>query len=111
MNQSARGTGSGTNTVAPIVSIITPAFNSGAFIDETIRSVVAQTYENWEMLIVDDCSTDDTVSKVSAWQEVDTRVKLLRNETNSGPGTSRNRAVENAQGRYVADLDRLLETS
>jgi teichuronic acid biosynthesis glycosyltransferase TuaG len=87
------------------VSLITPAYNSSRYIDKTIRSVVAQTYQNWEMLIVDDGSNDETVSIVEAWNAKDSRVKLFRNGKNLGQGKSRNRAIKEANGRYIAFLD------
>ena len=87
------------------VSIITPAFNSEKFIAETILSVQAQTYQDWEMLIIDDCSTDKTVEIVSSFQEKDSRIKLFRNETNRGSAYSRNLALRNAKGKWIAFLD------
>ena len=60
-----------------LVSIITPAFNSEKFIAETITSVQSQTYQNWEMIIVDDCSTDKTAEIISSFQEKDSRIKYI----------------------------------
>ena len=77
------------NSVQELVSIVMPAYNVGDYIDESIRSVQAQTYTNWELLIVDDCSTDDTVDKIKAFMG-DTRIKVLQNERNSGAAISRN---------------------
>ncbi len=87
------------------VSIITPAFNAAAYIGQTIESVVAQTFSDWEMIVVDDGSSDDTLAIVRDWQARDGRIKLLINETNLGPGPSRNRAIDAAQGRFIAFLD------
>lgn len=86
-----------------LVSIIMPAYNCEAYIAASIRSVLAQTYTNWELLIVDDCSTDDTVSIVQSFH--DNRIKLFFNERNSGAAVSRNRALREAWGRWVAFLD------
>lgn len=88
-----------------LVSVITPAFNSGRFIAETINSVLSQTYQNWEMIIVDDCSTDETIKIVKSFQEKDDRVKLIKNETNKGSAFSRNLALRSAKGRWIAFLD------
>ena len=87
------------------MSIITPAYNCGATISETIESVVQQTYSNWELLVVDDCSTDNTVEVVSTYAAVDRRVKLIRLKKNSGSAVARNTAIQNAKGRFVALLD------
>ncbi len=87
------------------VSIITPTFNSERFIAETIFSVQAQTYQDWEMLIVDDGSTDKTLEIISSFQENDSRIKLFKNETNRGSAYSRNIALQNAKGKWIAFLD------
>lgn len=87
-----------------LVSIVTPSYNTARFIAETIESVLAQTYSNWEMIIVDDCSTDDTDTVVKPYLS-DTRIKYLKNEKNSGAAVSRNRALREAKGRWVAFLD------
>lgn len=68
-----------------LVSIITPTYNCGAFIGETIKSVLSQTYEDWEMIIVDDCSTDDTENIVKEYTEKDDRVRYYKLKKNSGP--------------------------
>lgn len=88
-----------------LVSIITPTYNSARFIAETIESVLAQTYQNWEMIIADDCSTDDTVDIVSRYAAKDGRIRLCRLDTNSGAGVARNRSIAEARGRYIAFLD------
>lgn len=89
----------------PLVSIITPAYNSEKFISETIKSVIAQTYKNWEMIIVDDCSDDRTCQIVNSWVEKDKRIKFIRKKINSGAANSRNVALENSKGRFIAYLD------
>lgn len=88
-----------------LVSIITPLYNSAKFIAEAIQSVLAQTFTEWEIIIVDDCSTDNSVEIVDNYQSIDSRIKLIRLETNSGPAIARNRAIEEAKGRYIAFLD------
>lgn len=86
-----------------LVSIIMPSYNTTSFIEETIQSVIAQTYTDWELLIVDDRSTDDTVKIVSAIH--DDRIRLFRNDKNSGAALSRNKALREAKGKWVAFLD------
>lgn len=88
-----------------LVSIITPTYNCGSFISETIESVLAQTYANWEMIIVDDCSTDDTKGLVKKYSDRDNRIKYHCLEKNSGAAVARNRALELAKGRWIAFLD------
>lgn len=89
----------------PLVSIITPTFNSEKFVGETIYSVLNQTYSNWEMIIVDDCSTDHTVELVKAYQNWDNRIKLIELEENGGAAIARNVAIKHAKGRFIAFLD------
>lgn len=89
----------------PLVSIITPAYNCAKLINSTIESVLAQTYDNWEMLIVDDCSTDNTKEVITKWQIKDSRIKLLIQNENGGASLARNRAIIEARGKYIAFLD------
>lgn len=86
-----------------VVSIIMPSYNCGRFVAETIRSVQAQTYSNWEILFVDDCSTDDTETIVKAFN--DQRIHFFKNTKNSGAAVSRNKALREAKGRWIAFLD------
>lgn len=88
-----------------LVSIITPTYNAEKFITETLKSVQNQTYQNWEMILVDDASTDETVKIISAFAEKDSRIKLFKLEKNSGNGFARNIALEKAIGKYIAYLD------
>ncbi len=88
-----------------LVSIIMPSYNCGKFVEETIHSVQAQSYQNWEIIFMDDCSTDDTVRIVSEMQEVDPRIHFYQNERNSGAAVSRNNALRKAKGRWIAFLD------
>ena len=87
-----------------LVSIIMPSYNTGGYIAETIASVLAQTYTNWELLIVDDCSSDDTDRVVEPFLK-DPRIRYFKNETNAGAAVSRNRALREAKGRWIAFLD------
>lgn len=88
-----------------LVSIITPNWNCAQFISETIRSVQAQTYINWEMIVVDDCSTDRSENVVEPFLKEDNRIRFLRNENNSGAAVSRNYALREAKGKWIAFLD------
>ena len=86
-----------------LVSIVMPSYNTAKFIAESIDSVLAQTYTNFELLIVDDCSTDDTDAVVAAYS--DARIKYVKNEKNSGAAVSRNKALAMAKGKWIAFLD------
>lgn len=88
-----------------LVSIVTPNYNCAKFISQTIESVLFQTYTNWEMLIVDDCSTDGSYEIALKYAEKDSRIKVMRNEQNSGAAVSRNKAIEIANGEFIAFLD------
>jgi teichuronic acid biosynthesis glycosyltransferase TuaG len=89
----------------PLVSIITPSWNVERFIEETIRSVQAQTFADWELLIADDCSTDKTPELIEAISARDPRVRLIRQQKNGGPALARQASIDHAQGRYLAFLD------
>ena len=86
-----------------LVSIIMPAYNSARFIRESIDSVLAQTYTEWELLIVDDCSTDNTKEVVQSYS--DERIHYFKTPHNSGSGVARNMGIEAAKGRYIAFID------
>ena len=88
-----------------LVSIITPTFNCAQFIAETIESVMAQTYTNWEMIIVDDCSTDNTKEIVESYSDKDSRIKYFCLKENSGAAVARTEAMRLAEGDYMAFLD------
>lgn len=90
---------------APLVSIITPCYNAALFIERTIESVLSQSYVNWEIIIVDDCSTDESQEIIREYAEKDTRIKLIINQKNMGTAKSRNKAIEVAKGDYIAFLD------
>ncbi|PFP23163.1 glycosyl transferase [Bacillus sp. AFS073361] len=89
----------------PLISIITPSYNSSLFIEQTITSVRKQTYQNWEMIIVDDCSTDNTPEILEQIEKEDERIKVIYLNQNGGAAVARNIALQNAKGRYVAFLD------
>ena len=88
-----------------LVSIITPSYKSERFISQTIESVLAQTYQNWEMIIVDDVSPDDSNEIIEEYCKKDSRIKLIKLEINSGPAVARNTGIELAEGKYIAFLD------
>lgn len=91
------------NMVDGLVSIIMPSWNTGRFIEESIKSVINQTYENWELLIVDDCSVDNTDQVVESFH--DSRIRYFRNKKNYGAALTRNRALREARGEWIAFLD------
>ena len=86
-----------------LVSIIMPSWNTGRFIGESIQSVLSQTYKNWELIIVDDCSTDNTDEIVASFN--DERIRYFRNDKNSGAALTRNKAMREARGEWIAFLD------
>lgn len=86
-----------------LVSIITPSYNTGNFVAEMIQSVLNQSYQNWEMLIVDDCSTDNSIEVIKSFN--DDRIKLHINKKNCGAAASRNYALKVAKGKWIAFLD------
>ena len=88
-----------------LVSVITPTYNSENYIRECLESVMRQSYELWEMIIVDDCSTDQTFEILKDYRSKDDRIKIYRLEKNKGSGPARNLALKKARGRYVAFLD------
>lgn len=88
-----------------LVSIITPCYNATRFIGQMIESIQAQTYTNWELLITDDCSTDNSCAIIKRYARNDNRIKLLRLAKNSGAGVARNNSIRQAHGRYIAFCD------
>ena len=89
-----------------LVSIITPCYNAERYIRETIESVIAQTYSNWEMIIVDDCSKDSSAQIIKEYVAKDSRIKYFKTDKPSGsPTLPRNIGIQNARGRYVTFLD------
>lgn len=87
------------------VSVIMPLCNAAAYVGESIRSVMNQTHSDWELIIVDDCSTDSSVEIVKEYMASDKRIILLQNQKNSGAAISRNYALANATGKWIAFLD------
>lgn len=88
-----------------LISIITPLYKSEKFISQVIESVLVQSYNNWEMIIVDDVSPDNSCKIVEKYSQKDNRIKLIQLEKNSGPAVARNRAIKEAKGRYISFLD------
>lgn len=88
-----------------LVSIVVPVYNCEKFIDYTIKTVLNQTYQNWELLLVDDCSTDNSISIINGYVAEDNRIKLIKLEKNSGAAVARNEGMKNAKGKYIAFLD------
>lgn len=90
----------------PLVSVITPCYNGAVYIADCIKSVTAQTFDDWEMLIVDDCSIDDSACIIKEYAAKDARIKYFRTEKPSGsPSIPRNLGIEKASGNYIAFLD------
>ena len=91
--------------MSELVSIITPSYNSGKFIEECITSVLNQSYQNWEMLIVDDNSSDNSSILIKSYSKQDDRIKPVFLNDNIGPAMARNKAISIAKGKYIAFLD------
>ena len=89
----------------PLVSIVVPVYNAARFMDDTIQTVLNQTYQNWELLLVDDCSSDESVKIIKKYQKKDKRIKLFKLSENSGAAIARNTGIDKAKGRYLAFLD------
>lgn len=87
------------------VTIITPLYNCSQFLEATLCSVLSQTYQNWEVIMVDDCSSDNSVSVAKKFVEKDHRIKLIQLDKNSGAAAARNKAIEAAFGCFIAFLD------
>lgn len=90
----------------PLISIITPMYNAIKYIEETVLSVINQTYKNWEMIIIDNCSTDGSATIVNYYQKNNKNIKYIKLDFNSGgPARPRNIGLDNAKGQYIAFLD------
>ena len=89
----------------PLVSIITPVYNAERFLSDTIKSVQNQTYKNWEILLIDDCSKDNSAQIIKEFQKYDNRIKYIKLKMNSGASVSRNEGIRNAKGRFIAFVD------
>ena len=92
------------NKIYPLISVVIPAYNAGQFLDETLESVLSQTYENWECIIVNDGSTDNTESIAQKWCEKDSRFRLT-NKENGGLSSARNWGIKESKAEYIAFLD------
>ena len=88
-----------------LVSIIVPVYNAEKFIKDTIQTVLDQTYKNWELLLINDCSNDNSTNIIEEYKKNDKRIHLINLEENSGAAIARNTGIDNAQGRYIAFLD------
>lgn len=93
------------NYAPNMVSVIIPVFNSEKYLTDTINSLLAQTYQNWEAIIVEDCSTDNSYIILENFQKLDNRIRVFRLDKNSGAAIARNFAIEKAVGRFIAFLD------
>lgn len=91
---------------SPLVSVIIPMYNAEKYIEETVESIIAQTYRNWEVVIVDDCSTDFSCKIVERFKKVNSRIKLIKLNINfGGPAYPRNIGLDNITGDFIAFLD------
>ena len=88
-----------------LVSIITPVYNCYKLLPKTIESVINQTYENWEMILVDDCTPDNSAEIIKEYMKNEPRIKYFKLDNNSGAAVARNKALELSKGRFVAYLD------
>lgn len=88
-----------------LISIITPVHNSAQFIEATIGTVFQQTYTNWEMILIDDCSVDSSIEIIEKIVESDSRFKLIKNLEKSGPAITRNKGISAAKGHFITFLD------
>lgn len=90
----------------PIVSVIMPCYNSSCYIQEAVESVINQTFTDWELIIVDDCSTDsDIMPLLHSFSSRDKRITIVTSEHNAGPGAARNKGIKLAHGHFLAFLD------
>jgi len=89
----------------PLVSIITPVYNCQDYLAQTIDSILRQTFKEWELILIDDCSEDESLSIVQKYVSADSRIILKRLSVNSGPAVSRNEGIKIAKGRYIAFCD------
>lgn len=90
---------------SPLVTIVTPSYNAEKYLSHTLDSILGQTFKNWELLVVDDCSPDNANKLIESYALKDSRIKLIKLTENSGAAVARNKAIELALGRYIAFLD------
>ncbi|KPQ13227.1 MAG: Glycosyltransferases involved in cell wall biogenesis [Algoriphagus marincola HL-49] len=88
-----------------LVSVITPVHNSYELVEETIQSVLNQTFKDWELILIDDKSSDNGLQILKKYEKLDPRIRLLENSKNKGAALTRNRGIEAAKGRFIAFLD------
>lgn len=88
-----------------LISIVIPVYNAEKYIDETIKSIIDQTYQNWELLLVDDCSKDKSKEIISKYTKIDHRIRYYLQEKNGGPALARNRGIAEAKGEFICFLD------
>ena len=93
------------NNKNPLVSVIMPAYNAELYIEEAINSVISQTITDWELFVIDDCSTDESVQTAKRLENNDSRITVIKNDVNMGVAKTRNRGIELAKGQYIAFLD------
>ena len=91
--------------MTPKISVIMPAYNAEKYIDEAILSLIEQSESNWELVVFDDSSKDETAKKLQKWAEKDERIRPIFSAENMGSAIARNRCIEVAKGRYLAFLD------
>ena len=89
----------------PTVSVITPSHNAKDFLAKTIESVIAQTYTNWELLVIDDASTDGSLALAKTYEADDDRIRVISFPFNVGPANARNEGIKQSRGRFIAFLD------
>lgn len=95
----------GKQRIEGLVSVVTPVYNAEEVIERTIDSVIHQTYENWELILVDDCSKDNSANLIKKMAQNEIRIKYVKLEQNSGAAVARNRGIDMATGKYIAFLD------
>ena len=89
----------------PLVSIFMPVFNREVLVKQAIENVLEQTYQHWELLLIDDASSDNTVSVIAQYSQNEPRIKMLPNAHSKGPSGARNTGLDNASGKYIAYQD------
>ncbi len=88
-----------------LISIIVPVYNASRFLDETIKTVREQTIDNWELIFVDDCSTDNSDEIIKQYMKIDKKIKYFKQDQNGGPALARNRGIDEAKGNFLCFLD------
>lgn len=94
-----------TDNSRPLVSVVMPVYNAARFLAQAIESVLGQTYRELELIMVDDCSSDDSMQIMRSYERQDTRIRIITNAVNCGAAGSRNEGIRAATGRYIALLD------